>query len=336
MTRESWWKSWVLPDVFAPIQNSANPASQKSPQSLTPPSETFQADGNTNRPNQPSYFIKEQRISDDGYNWRKYGQKQVKGSENLRSYYKCTYPGCPTKKKVERSLDGHVTEIVYRGNHNHPRPLPASRSSSQSSQPPSSCISYLENPGQLASVACSEKGQQDSSASLGDDDSEVSSQMSDSTGDDDGNEPEAKRLRGGNESKGYSSSGNRTVREPRFAFRTTSEVDILDDGYRWRKYGQKTLKGNPNPRSYYKCRNIGCPVRKWVERSSDDMRTLITTYQGQHNHDGPASVAEERKTEVSTVDARGILPKIAPSEEKEERKFYGVDSWCLEAERQSE
>ena len=29
---------------------------------------------------------------------------------------------------------------------------------------------------------------------------------------------------------------------------TTSEVDILDDGYRWRKYGQKVVKGNPNPR----------------------------------------------------------------------------------------
>lgn len=29
---------------------------------------------------------------------------------------------------------------------------------------------------------------------------------------------------------------------------TVSEVDILDDGYRWRKYGQKVVKGNPNPR----------------------------------------------------------------------------------------
>lgn len=36
--------------------------------------------------------------------------------------------------------------------------------------------------------------------------------------------------------------------EPRVVVQTISEVDILDDGYRWRKYGQKVVKGNPNPR----------------------------------------------------------------------------------------
>ena len=65
----------------------------------------------------------------DGYNWRKYGQKQVKGSENPRSYYKCTFPGCPTKKKVETSLDGQITEIVYKGTHNHAKPLNTRRGS---------------------------------------------------------------------------------------------------------------------------------------------------------------------------------------------------------------
>lgn len=38
-------------------------------------------------------------------------------------------------------------------------------------------------------------------------------------------------------------------REPRFAFMTKSEVDHLDDGYRWRKYGQKAVKNSPYPRS---------------------------------------------------------------------------------------
>ena len=67
------------------------------------------------------------RPSYDGYNWRKYGQKQVKGSEYPRSYYKCTHPNCPVKKKVERSFDGQIAEIVYKGEHNHPKPQPPKR-----------------------------------------------------------------------------------------------------------------------------------------------------------------------------------------------------------------
>lgn len=61
----------------------------------------------------------------DGFCWRKYGQKHVKGSEYPRSYYKCnSSSNCPVKKKVERSHNGAITEIIYKGNHNHPRPLP--------------------------------------------------------------------------------------------------------------------------------------------------------------------------------------------------------------------
>lgn len=41
------------------------------------------------------------------------------------------------------------------------------------------------------------------------------------------------------------------IREPRVVVQTISEVDILDDGYRWRKYGQKVVRGNPNPRYAY-------------------------------------------------------------------------------------
>ena len=38
------------------------------------------------------------------------------------------------------------------------------------------------------------------------------------------------------------------IRKPRYAFQTRSQVDILDDGYRWRKYGQKAVKNNKFPR----------------------------------------------------------------------------------------
>ncbi|CAL4952009.1 unnamed protein product [Urochloa decumbens] len=41
----------------------------------------------------------------------------------------------------------------------------------------------------------------------------------------------------------------RKVREPRFCFKTMSDVDVLDDGYKWRKYGQKVVKNTQHPRT---------------------------------------------------------------------------------------
>jgi hypothetical protein len=46
-------------------------------------------------------------------------------------------------------------------------------------------------------------------------------------------------------------SSQKTLSEPKIIVQTTSEVDLLDDGYRWRKYGQKVVKGNPHPRYFY-------------------------------------------------------------------------------------
>ncbi|KAM0888224.1 hypothetical protein ACQ4PT_028551 [Festuca glaucescens] len=218
--------------------------------------------------------------SDDGYNWRKYGQKQMKGSENPRSYYKCSFAGCSTKKKVEQAPDGQVTEIVYKGTHNHPKPQNPRRGSVV----PASASSYAPDASSDALSGTPEH----SSASYGDDETNngVSSALAGQFGDD---EPDSKRWRRDGDSEGMAAAaGNRTVREPRVVVQTMSDIDILDDGYRWRKYGQKVVKGNPNPRSYYKCTTVGCPVRKHVERASQDLRAVVTTYEGKHNHDVPA------------------------------------------------
>ncbi|XP_019170916.1 PREDICTED: probable WRKY transcription factor 57 [Ipomoea nil] len=78
--------------------------------------------------------------------------------------------------------------------------------------------------------------------------------------------------------------GPKRIKQARFAFMTKSEVDHLEDGYRWRKYGQKAVKNSPFPRSYYRCTNSKCTVKKRVERSSEDPTVVITTYEGQHCH----------------------------------------------------
>ncbi|KAL5211528.1 hypothetical protein ABZP36_022375 [Zizania latifolia] len=76
----------------------------------------------------------------------------------------------------------------------------------------------------------------------------------------------------------------RKMREPRFCFQTRSEVDVLDDGYKWRKYGQKVVKNSLHPRSYFRCTHSNCRVKKRVERLSTDCRMVITTYEGRHTH----------------------------------------------------
>ncbi|PNX94802.1 WRKY transcription factor [Trifolium pratense] len=90
---------------------------------------------------------------------------------------------------------------------------------------------------------------------------------------------------------------NRRVKESRVVvFQTASDaIDILDDGYRWRKYGMKVVNRNPNPRSYYRCIHRfqgGCNATKQVERASHNIRVVITTYWGEHNHDVPLQLVE--------------------------------------------
>ncbi|XP_030542131.1 probable WRKY transcription factor 75 [Rhodamnia argentea] len=78
--------------------------------------------------------------------------------------------------------------------------------------------------------------------------------------------------------------GGKKVRKPKYAFQTRSQVDILDDGYRWRKYGQKAVKHNKFPRSYYRCTYRGCNVKKQVQRLTKDEGVVVTTYEGMHSH----------------------------------------------------
>lgn len=260
------------------------------------------------------------RSSYDGYNWRKYGQKQVKGSEYPRSYYKCTHPNCPVKKKVERSLDGQIAEIVYNGEHNHSKPQPPKRNASsgqgqgfvsdgtgletnnpslvnQVNDRNEGCEGRVENQnevGLLAHSTYSAKAPLLSydpvalvavNAGLGTPENScgLSGECEDGSKGLEAEEDEPKSKRRKNE-KGISGQG---IQEPPVGVQGSTDSEIVGDGFRWRKYGQKVVKGNPYPRSYYRCTNLKCNVRKHVERTSDDPAAFITTYEGKHNHGMP-------------------------------------------------
>ncbi|CAI0378956.1 unnamed protein product [Linum tenue] len=227
--------------------------------------------------------------SEDGYNWRKYGQKLVKGSEFPRSYYKCTHPNCEVKKLFERSHDGQITEIIYKGTHDHPKPQPSRRYAAGAlltvqEDRSDKILSGRDEKLSGAYSQLSNTMEPNGTSEM----SPVTATEENAEGTEDDDDPLSKRRKMDTGSFDVTPVV-KPIREPRVVVQTLSEVDILDDGYRWRKYGQKVVRGNPNPRSYYKCTNVGCPVRKHVERASHDPKAVITTYEGKHNHDVPAA-----------------------------------------------
>ncbi|KAJ1409298.1 WRKY domain [Sesbania bispinosa] len=80
----------------------------------------------------------------------------------------------------------------------------------------------------------------------------------------------------------------RKLSDERVVVELESRMDIPDDGYRWRKYGRQIIKGG-YLRSYYRCSNNGCSVRKQMERDLSNSRYVKTTYDGRHNHEVPIS-----------------------------------------------
>ncbi|KAJ3680850.1 hypothetical protein LUZ60_015339 [Juncus effusus] len=273
-----------------PITNYyPNPTSQLSDPSSFIPQNTEQQTqemshqtANSGSADRPSY---------DGYNWRKYGQKQVKGSEFPRSYYKCTHPNCPVKKKVERTLEGQIAEIVYKGEHNHSKPQPPKRPQQTvrlegniASNNNNNCFfdgnfveARMESHSEFGSpgLSSSYQGHNGNFTRVSE------SVCITSSGNTDG--PNNKRRK-----KDDKISGEISVPGAEKPGNIMMETDITGDGFQWRKYGQKVVKGNSYPRSYYRCTSPKCNVRKYVERVSDDFGSFVTTYEGKHNHEAPS------------------------------------------------
>ncbi|XP_031492000.1 probable WRKY transcription factor 4 [Nymphaea colorata] len=321
MHLQSDYTSGQQPMSMLPFSQAAVPGAGPAPVQEVP---SGNADEKTNTSETTEYAHSNQRTqqhpvavdkpSSDGYHWRKYGQKQVKGSEFPRSYYKCTSPNCPAKKKVEHSLEGQVTEIIYKGQHNHQPPQPSKRAKGGGSTDVNGNFNlvktemgtqdYVANASrEEMKVKKNQDGEQSSASS---EDEEGGDDTRTDDGDD--GEPDPKR-RCIDTGVTQAAAPHRTIMEPRIIVQTTSEVDLLDDGYKWRKYGQKVVKGNPHPRSYYKCTNAGCSVRKHVERASTDPKAVITTYEGKHNHDVPAPRTSSHHTVNPGSSSNNTLPK---------------------------
>ncbi|KAL6498684.1 hypothetical protein OROGR_028231 [Orobanche gracilis] len=217
------------------------------------------------------------------------------GNEFVRSYYKCTHPNCQAKKQLQQLNNGDITDSICIGQHNHPRPQ------SNTVQPVPCVLPVGEQPPQKPSLANVEdkssvehgcmpqeiKPLRSLPPSISPADESKAADLQLKVKDDvQINEvSESKRLKKDNGNA--AATGVDTSNWGYRVVQTSSEVDFVNDGYRWCKYGQKLVKGNANPRSYYRCSSPGCGVKKHVERSSQDSKIVITTYEEQHDHEIP-------------------------------------------------
>ena len=208
----------------------------------------------------------------------------------VRSYYRCTAKGCNARRKVERSPN-EVLAVNYEGAHNHPATGPTAdggpgcgagcgAAGAAAAQVSASSITTVYSRSaappppitpQAATCVRRKRKVPSKGADKAEDDADY-----DPAKDEDAASP-SKRARG-SASAGAAGAGG-SGGAPAF-----EASEVSRDGYRWRKYGQKSLKNNPYPRSYYRCTHPGCAVRKHMERSPEDARQIVTVYEGQHTH----------------------------------------------------
>ncbi|KAF2940509.1 hypothetical protein DAI22_03g277600 [Oryza sativa Japonica Group] len=72
------------------------------------------------------------------------------------------------------------------------------------------------------------------------------------------------------------------------------QLVMPEDGYEWKKYGQKFIKNIQKNRSYFRCRDQRCGAKKKVEwHPHDPGLNLRVVYDGAHHHGSPSSAAGE-------------------------------------------
>lgn len=241
----------------------------------------------------------------DGYKWRKYGQKSVKGTKYPRSYYKCTYAGCEVKKyieKVEDSSGKEVDRITYKGGeHTHdPNKVTKLNAHDQLTFKNSVLAESLGQQDNLALLREKERIMNAMARASQDSINQLTAQarrqvseeqrMNESMHEENNNFSNHSQVDPSSPTSIHLPNHTTTNNTSRLVVETSTDVDHLDDGYNWRKYGEKKIKDFT--RSYYKCSEEDCTVKKTVEQHN---ATIINTYEGTHNHTAPGLEDSSKK-----------------------------------------
>ncbi|PWA80815.1 WRKY domain, Leucine-rich repeat domain, L domain-like protein [Artemisia annua] len=217
--------------------------------------------------------IEVEKALDDGYTWRKYGQKEILNAKYPRAYYRCSFGsthGCCAKKNVQRSTeDPSVFEVMYIGYHTCPTILMTATESS-----------------------CRILRTKDSSTATESDSTNTYSRFE---------HPKRPQMLESNKIS-KSGRGARLTQHVGVSPKTAGFETPPDDGYKWRRYGQREILGAKYSSSYYRC--TSCSTKKRAQRSDDDPSIWEITYKGTHTCLGPSiarNFASTTESEISII-----------------------------------
>jgi hypothetical protein len=231
----------------------------------------------------------------DEFRWRKYGQKLVKGSEFPRSYFKCSIKSCTAKKYCEKFLDNQDQVVkfrtVYLDKHVHP-------------------LEEIE----MTTVASNEEflrivASFFNQARAGVEEHDLQAGVSLAQPLEETAAPTERKKRPvvkTDKSKTKPASGSSD--DNRLVLVAPPPIDPMIDGFPWRKYGRKSIKGSDVPREYFRCSRAECPVKKQIEPHSDGSHTV--TYENPHNH----------VIDTDFVDRKGIAHRQKASAQNDAQK----------------
>ncbi|GIQ82113.1 hypothetical protein KIPB_003196, partial [Kipferlia bialata] len=175
-------------------------------------------------------------ILEDGYQWRKYGQKLSKSATHPTCYFKCAHPNCPVKRQIYHDPSGSGDQGFasrYQGTHSHPAPLYLScevTSQAHLAFVATRGSEFDYSPGVLPVDALGDHVYNDRKRQLT---RKVGERVSVS-------DLVSKRVEGEH------------VRQLKVTI-NSPDVDPLKDCLMWRKYGQKRVKKASYLKAYFKC-----------------------------------------------------------------------------------
>ncbi|XP_010469114.1 PREDICTED: probable WRKY transcription factor 46 [Camelina sativa] len=134
--------------------------------------------------------------------------------------------------------------------------------------------------------------------------------------------PETKRMDPSNKKKRRTSEKKTSEKVKVCVGREQEGTSQLDDGFCWRKYGQKDIHGSKNPRGYYRCTHRftrGCLAVKQVQKSDADSSCYEVKYLESHTCNGNFLLSTTKHSvSLFKEEERNIVPKLHHVREQSE------------------